>query len=51
MSGRLRWGIVGTSGLNDRIVGAIRASEHGEIVAIGSRLLPIRIRNGITSPR
>lgn len=37
MSRRLRWGIIGTSALNDRIVAAIRASEHGEIVAIGSR--------------
>jgi predicted dehydrogenase len=34
---RLRWGVVGTAGINHSVVPAIGTSEHGEVVAIASR--------------
>jgi len=35
--GRLRWGVLGTAGINDAVVPAIQASELGEVTAIASR--------------
>ncbi len=37
MTRRLRWGVIGTAGINDRVVPAIQGSQHGELVAIASR--------------
>ena len=34
---RLRWGVLGTAGINDAVVPAIQASELGEVTAIASR--------------
>ena len=36
-NGRLRWGVLGTAGINDAVVPAIQASELGEVTAIASR--------------
>jgi predicted dehydrogenase len=36
---RLRWGVLGTAGINDKVVPAIQASELGEVTAIASRSL------------
>ena len=36
-SARLRWGVLGTAGINERVVPAIARSAHGEVVAIASR--------------
>lgn len=37
MSDKVRWGLVSTARINRRMIPAIRMSERGELVAIGSR--------------
>ncbi len=36
-SGKLRWGILGVAKINDRLLPAFAASQHGQLVAIASR--------------
>ncbi len=34
---KVRWGLLSTARINRRLIPAIRASERGELVAVGSR--------------
>jgi D-xylose 1-dehydrogenase (NADP+, D-xylono-1,5-lactone-forming) len=36
-SGRVRWGILGTGGINDRFLAHVREAPNAEFVAVGSR--------------
>ncbi|MBU0512861.1 MAG: hypothetical protein KJ638_14325 [Chloroflexi bacterium] len=37
MINKIRWGLISTANINKAIIPAIRASQHGELVAVASR--------------